>query len=79
MQRAMKLLPGDMRALLDTLTDALAETHDGDLEPRVASALAVLAGAILRVYQTGELALRMQALEEHLNNAPPPPDAPEAQ
>ena len=37
---------------------------DGSLDPRQASAMASVAGAITRVYQAGTLEERLQALEQ---------------
>jgi hypothetical protein len=64
LRRAIKLLPGDMRALLATLTQALEETHAGELAPGTARSMASLATAMVRVYDMGELALRVKRLEE---------------
>ncbi len=63
MRRALRILPGDMQGLLRALSDAFEQTHGGDLDPRVASALASLSGAVVKVYTAGELALRVKALE----------------
>jgi Family of unknown function (DUF5763) len=57
-------MPPDLRDVLDQLLQALEETYGGQLEPRVANAMATLCGAIVRVYELGELAVRVQALEE---------------
>jgi hypothetical protein len=62
--RFNKKAPQEMRDVLDQLMQALEETDGGQLEPRVATAMATLCGAIVRVYELGELAERVQALEE---------------
>jgi hypothetical protein len=62
--RFHKKAPKEMRDVLDQLMQALEETYGGQLEPRVATAMATLCGAIVRVYELGELAVRVQALEE---------------
>src|SRR5438105_11981248 len=62
--RFQKKAPQDLRDMLDQLMQALAETYGGQLEPRVATAMATLCSAIIRVYELGELAVRVQALEE---------------
>jgi hypothetical protein len=62
-RRALRILPGDMRGLLHALSQAFEETHDGEMEPRIAQALASLSSAVVRVYSAGELALRVKALE----------------
>ena len=50
--------------MLQTLLDALAEVHNGDLEPGQANAMAALAGAIVKVYSSGQLEERLEALEQ---------------
>ena len=62
--RFQKKAPQELRDVLDQLLQALEETYGGQLEPRVATAMATLCGAIVRVYELGELAVRVQALEE---------------
>jgi hypothetical protein len=62
--RIQKKAPQELRDVLDQLMQALDETYGGQLEPRVAGAMATLCGAIVRVYELGELAMRVQALEE---------------
>ena len=61
--RAGKLLPARLRPVVTALEDALREVHDGDLDPRVATAMASLAGALVKVYQAGELEERLRDLE----------------
>lgn len=64
--RLSKLLAGDgdMGDVLRLLKASLAETYSGELDPKAAGALASLANALVRLYETGELALRLKALEE---------------
>src|SRR4051794_23794480 len=57
-------MPAKLREVLNHLIGALDETYDGQLEPQVARAMATLSGAIVRMYEFGELASRVQALEE---------------
>ena len=45
------------------LEDALGEVHRGELDPRAASAMASLAGALVRAMTAGELEERLRALE----------------
>lgn len=63
-RRLRKAVPPDLKDVLARLIEALEGCHEGGLEPRVATAMASLAGAIVRVYEVGELALRVQKLEE---------------
>ena len=44
--------------------DALGEVHRGELDPRAASAMASLAGALVRAMTAGELEERLRALED---------------
>ena len=62
--RAGKLLPSRLRPILERLETALEQVHTGKLLPAQAGAMASLAGAIIRVYQSGELEERLQVLEE---------------
>ena len=62
--RFQKKAPQELRDVLDQLMQALEETYGGQLEPRVATAMATLCGAIVRIYELGELAERVKALEE---------------
>jgi hypothetical protein len=45
------------------LASALEEVHSGALEPRQASAMAAVAGALVRVVQAGEMEERVRTLE----------------
>jgi hypothetical protein len=49
--------------MIGSLLDALDEVHAGDLDPRQASAMASLAGAITKAYGVGVLEERLTALE----------------
>ena len=62
--RIHKNTPPELRDVLGQLMQALDETYGGQLEPQVARAMATLSGAIVRMYEIGELAGRVQALEE---------------
>lgn len=61
--RLQKLIPPRLVPLFDKLELALDQVHSGDLEPRIASAMAALAGAMVRVLTSGELEARVRALE----------------
>ena len=67
--RAVARAPRDVRDLLKTLLGAVAEVHEGRLDPKQATAMAALAGAAVKVYATGEQDARIQALEEALEGA----------
>ena len=62
-RRLDKLVPATLKPVVGTLLDALEEVHQGDLDPKRASAMAALAGAVGRLYQTGVLEERLAALE----------------
>jgi len=62
--RADKLLPLRLKPILESLEAALVEVHSGVLDHRKASAMAALAGAITKVYESGLLEERLTALEE---------------
>lgn len=63
-ERLRRLVPPRLIPLFDKLENALDEVHDGELEPRIASAMAALAGAMVRVLTSGELEERVRKLEE---------------
>lgn len=67
--RSLKMLPERLRPVANLLTKALDEVHDGTLDPRQASAMAALAGALVRVIQAGELEERVRALEAATRDA----------
>jgi len=62
--RLDRLLPATLRPMIGSLLDALDEVHAGTLDPRQASAMASLAGAITKAYGVGVLEERLTALEE---------------
>jgi len=61
--RLDRLVPATLRPMIASLLAALDEVHAGDLDPRQASAMAALSGAITRAYGLGVLEERVQALE----------------
>jgi hypothetical protein len=62
-RRLDKLTPASLRPVLDKLFAALDGLEDGTLEPRVGSAMASVAGVIVRVYETSEMESRLKVLE----------------
>jgi len=62
--RLAKLVPATLRPVLDSLLRAVDEVHAGTLDPRQASAMASLASAAGRLYETASLEERLMALEE---------------
>lgn len=62
-ERAAKLLPTRLQPMVSLLENALGEVHRGELDPRAASAMASLAGALVRTITAGELEERLRALE----------------
>jgi len=66
--RAAKLLPARLQPMVSLLEDALGEVHLGELDPRAASAMASLAGALVRVTPAGELEERLRALDAMLGS-----------
>ena len=63
-ERAGKLLPARLQPMVSLLEDALGEVHRGELNPRAASAMASLAGALVRAITAGELEERLRVLED---------------
>jgi hypothetical protein len=62
--RLGKLMPPRLVSVYDHLEEALGQVHKGELDPRVATAMAALAGAMVRVLTSGELEERVRRLEE---------------
>ncbi len=69
-ERAGKLLPARVQPMVSLLEDALGEVHRGELDPRAASAMASLAGALVRAMTAGELEERLRALEDLGSRSP---------
>jgi hypothetical protein len=63
-RRLDRLVPASLKPALALMFATLEETHRGELDPRTASAMAAVAGAIVRLYQVGTLEERLAALEE---------------
>ena len=63
-ERARKLLPARLRPVAAMLEDALGQVFRGELDPRVATAMASLSGALVRVTTAGEIEERLRTLEE---------------
>jgi len=61
--RLGKLVPPRLMSVYDRLEEALCQVHQGELDPRIAQAMAALAGAMVRVLTSGELEERMRRLE----------------
>jgi len=64
--RAERLVPDAMRPVLRLLMDAMTETHAGDLDPKVATALAALAGAVARIYASAGIEAQLADLEAQI-------------
>jgi len=67
--RLDRLLPATLRPMIGNLLDALDEVHAGTLDPKQATAMASLAGAITRAYGVGVLEERVLALENQREGA----------
>ena len=63
-ERAGKLLPARLQPMVSLLEDALGEVHRGALDPHAASAMASLAGVLVRTITAGELEERLRTLED---------------
>jgi hypothetical protein len=64
--RAAKAVPPKLQVVAGVLESALAKTFEGRMKPQVASALAALAGAYVRVVSAGEIEQRVADLERAL-------------
>ncbi|MCH7577747.1 MAG: hypothetical protein IH822_08125 [Chloroflexi bacterium] len=52
--RLEKLLPSRLRSTFDRLETAIKEVHEGRLDPRRATAMASVAGAMVKIIKAGE-------------------------
>jgi len=64
--RVAKLMPSAMRPIFALLLDAIQETRNGVMDPRIATAVAALAGAAVRVYQSASVEEQIAALETQI-------------
>lgn len=62
--RLGRLVPARLQPIFHLLEKAMAEVHDGTLDPKQAQAMASLAGAMVRVLTAGEMEARLRSLEE---------------
>jgi hypothetical protein len=65
-ERAARLLPARLQPVAALLDTALREVYEGTLEPKQATAMAALAGALVRVVTAGEVEERLRAIEAAL-------------
>ncbi len=61
--RASRHMPRSMQDLAQRLLEAVDEVRSGELDPKKATAMASLAGAAVRVYEVGQLEVRVEELE----------------
>jgi hypothetical protein len=66
--RVERLVPASLRHLLATLLDAVEDTRQGALDPKVATAMASLAGAVVRVYQSATTEQQLADLQRQLDD-----------
>lgn len=64
--RADKLLPLRLRPILEALEKAMAEVHEGTLDHRKGAAMASIANAITKVYESGVMEERLKSLEDRI-------------
>lgn len=67
-KRAGRLVPAQLRPLFTILVMALRDVRDGRLDPRRATAMAVLVGAMCRLFPLIDLEQRLEALEKELRH-----------
>ena len=59
-RRLEKMMPVTLRPVLTTLYETLAGLQAGVIEPRTATAIATVAGALVRVFEVSELEASLQ-------------------
>jgi len=62
-RRLGKRMPATLRPVLDTLYKALTGLEVGTTDPKTATAMASVAGAIMRLHEGSEVESRLEALE----------------
>ena len=62
--RARKLLPSRIQPIAESMERALIEVHSGDITPAQGTAMASIAGALLKLLQLVEFEERIKKLEE---------------
>ncbi len=65
-RRAGKALPRDLQDVRDALLRALSGLEAGEVEPRVAGAMAAVARAVCHVQEVGDLERRLTEMEVEL-------------
>jgi hypothetical protein len=65
-ERARRRLPGEVSSMLDVVVVAFHQAARGEIVPGTAQALAVLAGAYVRLHDVGEHDLALEELEAQL-------------
>jgi hypothetical protein len=66
--RADKLLPLRLRPILELLERALTEVYGGELDLRRGTAMASIANAIIKAYESGVMEERLAILENRLSD-----------
>ena len=61
-KRLERRMPADLRPILDLLYAGLVELREGELEPRVATAMAGMASAIARIHEVATVQGQLDAL-----------------
>ena len=64
--RLERMMPQDLIPVFTALKASLYKVYQGTLDPRQATAMAAVAGAMCKVLETGELVARLDELEERL-------------
>ena len=72
LNRAKMLMPARLKPVSERLERALEEVHTGELEPRKATAMASVAGALVKVVTSGELEERVRMLESRVKKSEQP-------
>jgi hypothetical protein len=60
-------VPTTLRPVLTTLLEVLEETRRGELDPKIAGALASVAGAIVKVYASATVEQQIADLQDQVN------------
>jgi hypothetical protein len=64
--RVERLVPTTLRPVLSLLLDVLEETRRGEMDPKVASAVASVAGAIVKVYSSATVEQQIADLQDQV-------------
>lgn len=68
-ERLSRAMPRDMAWLAERLSDAFDAVSTGRMEPKVGTALASIAGALVKTHEVGVLTAKLEEIDRRLKQA----------